>query len=57
MKCNVCGEQLKENGIGCDWNQGRCPHRTPMLTEYHFRYLNLMNWIKSLFKGKDAKRN
>jgi hypothetical protein len=57
MKCNVCGEQLKENGINCDWNQGRCPHRTPMLTEYHFRYLNLMNWIKSLFKGKDAKRN
>lgn len=50
MKCNSCGLTIKEGGIGCDWNQGRCPHRMPMLTEYHFRYLNLFNSIKNFFK-------
>jgi len=48
-KCNYCGESFKENGIGCDWRQGRCPHRQPILTPYHFRFLNLFNFIKKLF--------
>jgi hypothetical protein len=47
MKCNNCNQEIVTN---CNWNQGRCPHRTPMLTEYHFRYLNLAQWIKSVFK-------
>jgi len=50
MKCNACGETIKENGVGCDWRQGRCPHRQPMLTLYHLRYFNLFNLIKKLFK-------
>lgn len=50
MKCNACGLTIKENGIGCDWNQGRCPHRAPFLTDYHFRYLNLINSIRNFFK-------
>lgn len=50
IKCNTCGETIKEYGVGCDWNQGRCPHRTPMLTDYHFRYYNLIQWIRGLFK-------
>jgi hypothetical protein len=50
MKCNTCGEHIKERGLGCDWQQGRCPHREPILTEYHFRYFNLIQWIKGLFK-------
>jgi hypothetical protein len=48
-KCNSCGEDLKLNGIGCDWRQGRCPHRTPMLTDYHFRFYNLVQFIKGWF--------
>ena len=50
MKCNACGLTIKENGIGCDWNQGRCPHRAPFLTDYHFRYLNLINSIRNFLK-------
>ena len=47
MKCNTCGEDVHAT---CDWNQGRCPHRPPMLTNYHFRFYNLMQFIKGLFK-------
>jgi hypothetical protein len=50
MRCNYCGEHLKEKGIGCDWRQGRCPHRQPILTDYHFRFYNLVQFIKGLFK-------
>ncbi len=49
-KCNACGYEIKENGVGCELTQGRCPHRTPMLTDYHFRYYNLVQWIKGIFK-------
>ena len=49
MKCKTCGEDTIKK-INCDWNQGRCPHRTPMLTDYHFRYYNLIQAIKSFFK-------
>jgi hypothetical protein len=52
MKCDTCGENFKENGVGCDWRQGRCPHRLPILTDYHFRYLNLIQWVRELFKNK-----
>jgi hypothetical protein len=27
-KCAVCREPVKDN---CDYNQGRCPHRKPMI--------------------------
>jgi hypothetical protein len=47
MKCDTCG---KEVAINCDWHQGRCPHRTPFLTDYHFRFLNLIQSIQNLFK-------
>jgi hypothetical protein len=55
MKCNHCGETVKEQGIGCDWRQGRCPHRSPMFNEivldnYKMRFYNLIHWIKGLFK-------
>jgi hypothetical protein len=55
MKCNTCGEELKENGVGCDWRQGRCPHRSPLFNEivldnYKMRYYNLIQAIKNLFK-------
>ena len=49
MKCDHCGENLKMNGIDCDWRQGRCPHRTPILNNYHFRYFNLWQSIKGWF--------
>jgi len=54
MKCNFCGENIKECGIGCDWQQGRCPHRPSMLElvftdSYKTRYLNLINSIKNWF--------
>jgi len=47
MKCDACGEEVK---LGCNWRQGRCPHRQPMLTDYHFRFLNLVDFFKGLFK-------
>jgi hypothetical protein len=50
MKCDHCGESIKEGGVGCDWRQGRCPHRTPLINPHSFRYLNLINSIKQLFK-------
>jgi hypothetical protein len=28
MKCTTCKNEITEN---CDWNQGRCPHRKPMI--------------------------
>jgi hypothetical protein len=52
--CNTCGENLKENGVGCDWRQGRCPHRNPMfnsivLDNYKMRYYNLVQKVKGWF--------
>lgn len=28
MKCNTCRQEV---AVDCDWNQGRCPHRKPMI--------------------------
>ena len=28
MKCKTCRSEIVLN---CDWNQGRCPHRKPMI--------------------------
>jgi len=28
MKCNICRQEITAN---CDYNQGRCPHRKPMI--------------------------
>ena len=47
MKCDYC---MKEVTPDCDWQQGRCPYRPPMLTDYHFRFYNLAQFIKGLFK-------
>ena len=52
MKCNHCGGEEKLNGIDCDWNQGRCPHRPPLINEHSFRFYNLIQWVKGLFKSK-----
>ena len=30
-KCNYCGKTVKFNGFDCDWQQGRCPHKPPMI--------------------------
>ena len=27
-KCTTCRKEITDN---CDWNQGRCPHRKPMI--------------------------
>ena len=27
-KCNICNNEITGN---CDWGQGRCPHRKPMI--------------------------
>jgi hypothetical protein len=54
MKCDHCGESVKEGGVGCDWRQGRCPHRHPIFNEivldnYKMRYYNLIQSIKRWF--------
>ena len=50
MKCNVCKKTVE---IDCDYNQGRCPHRKPMLniqprdtSRGHF-YVSI---VKSIFR-------
>ena len=53
MKCTHCGDEVKENGVGCDWRQGRCPHRYPYLTDYHLRFYNLIEYFRNFFKGKN----
>ena len=52
MNCKTCGHQIHE---GCNYNQGRCPHRRPMiddimLDQYKTRYYNLLQTIKGFFK-------
>lgn len=47
MKCEICKKEIEPL---CDWQQGRCPHRQTMLTNYHFRFYNLLQAIKNLFK-------
>lgn len=46
---------MKEVSPNCDWRQGRCPHAPSMLESilndpYKARYLNLVNFIKGLFR-------
>ncbi len=47
MKCETCGKTIE---IGCDWQQGRCPHRSPLLTLHNMRFYLLMEQIKKWFK-------
>jgi hypothetical protein len=53
QKCSTCYEPIKPD---CDWRQGRCPHRRPMIEDitvdqYKARFYNLLKTIKRLFKG------
>lgn len=45
--CQTC---KKDYSPDCDWNQGRCPHRPPMIDTHHLRFYNLIKFIKGLFK-------
>jgi hypothetical protein len=52
IQCDYC---MKEVTPDCDWHQGRCPYRKPMIDEimldtYKSRYYNLLNSIRNLFK-------
>ena len=38
MKCNTCRQEVQPN---CDWNQGRCPNRPPMLSKPYPAWLLL----------------
>ena len=44
-KCTTCGNEIKLN---CDWQQGRCPHRTPMISTkiIQTRIQNLLDFFK-----------
>ena len=64
VTCEECGNPGETKGQGwvvtlcethraarqCDYQQGRCPHHPPMITSYHYRYLNLFNLIKKWFQ-------
>jgi hypothetical protein len=57
MKCNFCGKDVVPN---CDWQQGRCPHRSSMIDDilldnYKARYYNLIKSINNFFKGNAGK--
>ena len=47
MKCELCHQEYSPQ---CDYQQGRCPYHPPMITSYHYRYLNLFNLIKKWFQ-------
>lgn len=51
-KCDACGEEIHP---GCDWQQGRCPHRSALIDDilldnYKARYYNLVKSIQRWFK-------
>ena len=47
IKCDYC---MKDVTPDCDWHQGRCPYRQPMINPHSFRFYNLIQFIKGLFK-------
>lgn len=47
MKCEICRQEIT---ITCDWQQGRCPHRSPMIDIHHLKFYNLFKAIKGFFK-------
>lgn len=55
MRCEKCGYNIEESLSSCDWNQGRCPHRPPIINQtvvdnYKKRFYNLLIAIKGWFK-------
>ena len=53
-KCSTCRKEITEE---CDWNQGRCPHRKPMIeiqpkdtSRGHF-YVSLVKSILRITAG------
>jgi hypothetical protein len=51
QKCNTCGNEYSPS---CDWQQGRCPHHPPVVSEYQKRFYNLMQSIKNIFTKDDC---
>ena len=54
MKCNFCRTEVKPD---CDYNQGRCPHRKPMIdiqpkdtSKGHF-YVSLVKSVLRITAG------
>lgn len=54
MKCKTCNKEVTEN---CDYNQGRCPHRKPMIdiqpkdtSKGHF-YVSLVKSVLRIAAG------
>ena len=45
MRCESCGREVK---INCDWYQGRCPYRKPIIDTT--KICNLIAAIKNWFK-------
>jgi hypothetical protein len=46
MKCTTCRQEYSTR---CDYNQGRCPHREPMINTHSLRFYNLILSIKNVF--------
>ena len=41
-KCHTCGQVVHNN---CNYNQGRCPHRPPIVDTN-----KIVEWFKNVFK-------
>lgn len=50
MKCKTCGHLVHP---GCDYNQGRCGHRPPIINTHSMRFYNLFQSIKNVFSRKN----
>ena len=46
-KCHTCGQVVHDN---CNYNQGRCPYRSPIINTHSLRFYNLFQSIKNVFK-------
>jgi len=51
MKCDYC---MRDVTPDCDWHQGRCPYRQPMISDYDKRFYNLLKAIKNFFTKDDC---
>ena len=52
MKCTTCRNEIT---INCDYNQGRCPHRPPMINAHSLRFYNLMLSIRNVYNKLKSK--
>lgn len=47
INCTTCGEEYT---TACAYQQGRCPHHAPLISNYQARFYNLLQFFKRKIK-------